>query len=184
MSRKRPTAACGTGRPAGEPRLWAGSRRGVPYHSKISAALRGETPGACASSRPQAVRRVLERHAELDFRAHLWPLIAKEAGYGYYRELFTGSPGDRHRSAGWAEFSSRFAELDWYSPGREELVAAAVPDPALRLDLEALDRPFAGRRCLPDLPTSRRRWRTTSNGISRSATARTIRRRWPSLWRC
>jgi uncharacterized NAD(P)/FAD-binding protein YdhS len=28
-----------------EPRLWAGSRRGVPYHSKISAALRGEAPG-------------------------------------------------------------------------------------------------------------------------------------------
>lgn len=35
-----------------EPVLWAGSRRGVPYHSKISAALRGRLPGRCGSLRP------------------------------------------------------------------------------------------------------------------------------------
>ena len=125
-----------------EPRLWAGSRRGVPYHSKISASLRGEAAGELRFFTAEAVGALLERHTELDFQAHLWPLIAKEAGYGYYRELFTGSP-DRV-STGWAEFSARFAGLDWYSAGREELVAAAVPDPAQRLDLEALDRPFAG----------------------------------------
>ncbi|MDQ5861261.1 MAG: FAD/NAD(P)-binding protein [Actinomycetota bacterium] len=125
-----------------EPRLWAGSRRGVPYHSKISVTLRGETPGGLRFFTAAAVDALLERHAELDFQDHLWPLIAKEAGHGYYRELFTGSP--ERVSAGWLEFSGRFAELDWYSPAREELVAASVPDPALRLDLEALDRPFAG----------------------------------------
>ena len=125
-----------------EPRLWAGSRRGVPYHSKISATLRGETPGGLRFFTAGAVDTLLERHAELDFQDHLWPLIAKEAGHGYYRELFTGSP--ERVSAGWLEFSGRFAGLDWYSPAREELVAASVPDPALRLDLEALDRPFAG----------------------------------------
>jgi hypothetical protein len=125
-----------------EPRLWAGSRRGVPYHSKISAALRGEAPGELRFFTAEAVGALLESHNELDFQAHLWPLIAKEAGYGYYRELFTGSP-DRV-ATGWAEFSGRFAGLDWYSAAREELVASAVPDPARRLDLEALDRPFAG----------------------------------------
>lgn len=126
-----------------EPRLWAGSRRGVPYHSKISASLRGEAPGSLRFFTAGAVDALLEQHAELDFQAHLWPLIAKEAGYGYYRELFTGSP--ERVSTGWREFSGRFAGLDWYSTAREDLVAAAVPDPALRLDLEALDRPFAGR---------------------------------------
>ncbi|MCU1519157.1 MAG: hypothetical protein JWQ75_3878 [Pseudarthrobacter sp.] len=125
-----------------EPRLLAGSRRGVPYHSKVSAQLRGEAPGELRFFTRGAVDALLERHAELDFRDHLWPLIAKEAGYGYYRELFTGSP-DR-TSIGWAEFSDRFAALDWYSSAREDLVAAAIPDPALRLDLETLDRPFAG----------------------------------------
>jgi hypothetical protein len=132
-------------RPSGrEPRLWAGSRRGVPYHSKISAALRGEAHGEPRFFTAAAVGALLERHDELDFRGQLWPLIAKEAGYGYYRELFTGSP--ERVSTSWAEFSTRFAELDWYSGAREELVAASVPDCRFHLDLERLDHPFAGRR--------------------------------------
>lgn len=126
-----------------EPRLLAGSRRGVPYHSKVSAALRGEAPGNLLFFTRDAVDSLLEVHTELDFRSHLWPLIAKEAGYGYYRELFTGSP--ERVSTSWAEFSSSFAALDWYSTAREELVAASVPDARLHLDLERLDRPFAGQ---------------------------------------
>lgn len=126
-----------------EPRLLAGSRRGVPYHSKVSASLRGEAPGDLLFFTRGAVDSLLALHTELDFRSHLWPLIAKEAGYGYYRELFTGSP--KRVSKSWAEFSSRFAALDWYSTAREELVAASVPDSGLHLDLERLDRPFAGQ---------------------------------------
>ncbi|MFK0005195.1 FAD/NAD(P)-binding protein [Paenarthrobacter sp. NPDC090522] len=124
-----------------EPRLWAGSRRGVPFHSKISSALR--TP----VERPRyftadAIDALLAEHQELDFRAHLWPLIAKDAGYAYYRELFTGYP---ERVLGtWASFEARFDALDWYSSEREELAAFAVPDRALRLDLEAVDHPLSG----------------------------------------
>ncbi|GAA4053522.1 FAD/NAD(P)-binding protein [Arthrobacter methylotrophus] len=125
-----------------EPRLWAGSRRGVPYHSKISSTLRGEPVGALRYFTAAAVESLLEAHEELDFRAQLWPLVAKDAGYAYYRELFTGYP-ERVRG-GWDEFSARFDALDWYSREREDLVAAAIPDPALRLDLEALDQPFSG----------------------------------------
>jgi uncharacterized NAD(P)/FAD-binding protein YdhS len=127
-----------------EPKLWAGSRRGVPYHSKISATLRGEAPGPLRFLTPAAVEALLVRHGELDFRRDLWPLIAKEAGYGYYRELLTGSPA--RAAMGWDEFAIRYSDLDWYSPAREELVAAAVPDAGLHLDLERLDRPFAGHR--------------------------------------
>lgn len=126
-----------------EPRLWAGSRRGVPYHSKISSTLRGEAPGPLRFLTAAAVDALLDRHRELDFRRDLWPLIAKEAGYGYYREILTGSPG--RAAMGWDEFAARYAALDWYSAAREELVAAAVPDAGLHLDLERLDRPFAGR---------------------------------------
>ncbi|MFC8040013.1 FAD/NAD(P)-binding protein [Paenarthrobacter sp. NPDC057355] len=124
-----------------EPRLWAGSRRGVPYHSKISSTLR--TP----VDRPRyftaaAIDALLAEHQELDFRAHLWPLIAKDAGHAYYRELFTGYP---ERVLGsWADFEARFDALDWYSALREELVAVSVPDAALRLDLEKLDHPLSG----------------------------------------
>lgn len=127
-----------------EPRLWAGSRRGVPYHSKISSALRGEPAGDPRFFTAGAVQALLARHGELDFRTQLWPLIAKDAGHGYYRELFTGSP--ERVSMGWTEFSARFSDLDWYSSGRRDLVAAAVPDAALHLDLERLDRPFGGRQ--------------------------------------
>lgn len=127
-----------------EPRLWAGSRRGVPYHSKISATLRGEAPGPLRFFTAAAVDALLARHGELDFHRDLWALIAKEAGYGYYRELLTGSPA--RAAMGWDEFAARYSELEWYSPAREELVAAAVPDAALHLDLERLDRPFSGRR--------------------------------------
>lgn len=125
-----------------EPRIWAGSRRGVPYHSKISSTLRGEPAGAPRFFTAEAVDALLAGHGELDFRTQLWPLIAKDAGYGYYRELFTGYP--ERVSTGWAEFAERFAAVDWYSPERARLVAKTVPDEGLHLDLEQLDRPFAG----------------------------------------
>ncbi|HSU47020.1 MAG TPA: FAD/NAD(P)-binding protein [Arthrobacter sp.] len=127
-----------------EPVLWAGSRRGVPYHSKISTALQGQAPGPLQFFTAAAVEALLQQHGELDFHQHLWPLIAKEAGHYYYRELLTGSP-DR-AAMGWDEFAARYAHLDWYSRERADLVKAAVPDSGLHLDLERLDRPFESRR--------------------------------------
>ena len=124
-----------------EPRLWAGSRRGVPYHSKISSTLRSpvERPRYFTA---EAIGALLAGYHELDFRTQLWPLIAKDAGYAYYRELFTGYP---ERVLGtWAAFEARFDALDWYSPQREELVAVSVRDAALHLDFEKLDHPLSG----------------------------------------
>ena len=126
-----------------EPRLWAGSRRGVPYHSKITSTLRGEAAGEPAFFTAEAVGALLDEPGELDFRAQLWPLIAKDAGYAYYRELFTGYP-ERVR-IGWQEFAERFSAADWDSQDRHRLVAESVPDTELHLDLERLDHPFAGR---------------------------------------
>lgn len=133
-----------TYRPSGaEPRLWAGSRRGVPYHSKISSTLRGSAAGDPRFFTADAVRGLLAEHGELDFRTQLWPLIAKDAGYAYYRELFTGYP--ERVGIGWEEFSDRFSAVDWYSPDRTVLVAESVPDAEFHLDLDQLDRPFSGR---------------------------------------
>jgi uncharacterized NAD(P)/FAD-binding protein YdhS len=126
-----------------EPRLWAGSRRGVPYHSKISSALRGEAAGAPRFFTAGAVQQLLAQYGELDFNTQLWPLIAKDAGYGYYRELFTGYP--ERVSISWDEFSDRFGALDWYSAERQRLVLESVPDTEFHLDFEQLDHPFAGR---------------------------------------
>ncbi len=124
-----------------EPRVWAGSRRGVPFHSKISSTFRGEATGAPRYFTADAVGALLDEHAELDFRTQLWPLIAKDAGHAYYRELFSYP---ERVNGNWAEFEAPFDALDWYSREREELVTQSVPEAAFRLDLEALDRPFSG----------------------------------------
>ncbi|WP_309113536.1 FAD/NAD(P)-binding protein [Saccharothrix sp.] len=122
-----------------EPRLHVGSRRGVPYHSKTGYRLRGAAP---EGPRFFVASELLARPGEIDFRLHVWPLIAKDVAYGYYRELFTGHPS-RVRMA-WEEFAGRFAELDWYSSEMRGLAEEAVPGVVDRLDFEHLDRPIDG----------------------------------------
>ncbi|MFJ1752331.1 FAD/NAD(P)-binding protein [Kitasatospora sp. NPDC088134] len=123
-----------------EPVLHAGSRRGVPYHAKTGYRLQGPPPAL-----PRYFGPELELpDGPLEFRRDLWPAMAKEIGYGYYHELFHGHP--ERTALPWAEFLADYDRHDWYSPERAELVAAAVPDPVDRLDLERLDRPLAGLR--------------------------------------
>lgn len=123
-----------------EPVLHVGSRRGVPYHAKIGYRLRGKA---------LRLPRFFDAYAmdglageALDFRADVWPLIAKELAWGYYSELFTGHP-DRVR-LDFVVFADAFADLAWDSPGMRDLIARAVPAEADRLDLDRLDRPMAG----------------------------------------
>ncbi|ANZ42882.1 adenylate cyclase [Lentzea guizhouensis] len=121
-----------------EPRMFVGSRRGVPYHSKTGYRLQGERPVL-----PRFFTADAFRGHRWDFRADVWPSIAKEVAWGFYHELFTGHPG-RVRVP-FAEFSTAFAALPWYSAEMRELEVRAVPDPADRIDFELLDRPLAGR---------------------------------------
>ncbi|MDQ4504177.1 FAD/NAD(P)-binding protein [Sinomonas sp. ASV322] len=126
-----------------EPRLLAGSRRGVPYHSKARGPLRGDEPGPQRFLTEQAVAPLLARRGEIDFVGELWPLIAKDVEYAYYRELFTGYP-ERARVP-WAEFSARFGVAARSSRAAlDALVRSAVPVAADRLDLARLDRPLEG----------------------------------------
>jgi len=120
-----------------EPTLHVGSRRGVPYHSKTGYRLQGTRP-----SLPRFFVADALRGLDLDFRADVWPLMAKEIAWGYYHELFTGHPGLVRIS--FTEFAVSFASLPWYSAEMRELEALAVPDPADRVDFERLDRPLTG----------------------------------------
>lgn len=79
-----------------EPRLYAGSRRGIPYQA------RGENEKG-PHGRHEPLVLTAERIAELrrthgpsglDFREHLWPLIAREVVVVYYRTLFTSRGHD------------------------------------------------------------------------------------------
>ncbi|MBI0319675.1 FAD/NAD(P)-binding protein [Streptomyces javensis] len=132
-------------RPSGrEPVLYAGSRRGVPYHAKIGYSLSGERPPVPRFFGPAEVDALLLRPGRPDFRRDVWPLIAKELGFAHYHRLFTTHP---ERVAGeWSAFEEKYAACPPGSPDLDVLVAAAVPDPADRLDLDTLDRPLAGLR--------------------------------------
>jgi uncharacterized NAD(P)/FAD-binding protein YdhS len=127
-----------------EPVMYVGSRRGVPYRAKMNYRLRGPVAPLPRFFAADEVIEQLAVEDRLDFRKHLWPLMAKEVGWGYYHELFTQHPDRVNQS--WAEFAEQYAQLDWYSGQLQALVAAGVPRRADRLDFEALDRPLRGER--------------------------------------
>ncbi|MFC7304455.1 FAD/NAD(P)-binding protein [Streptomyces monticola] len=130
-----------------EPVLYVGSRRGVPYHSKPGYQLQAERAPLPRYFGPERLDALADgaarRGRRLDLRRDVWPLMAKETGYGYYHELFRAHP-DR-TTLDWPRFLAAYEQLDWYTPEMRAFVAQAVPDPADRLDLEALDRPLDGR---------------------------------------
>lgn len=132
-------------RPSGrEPVLHLGSRRGVPYRSKVTSELRGDAPrleylGAAFHERAAAAGD------PLDFDAEVWPLVAAELLTGYYRELFTGHP--EHVRGGWAEFAPALRAVLARPGGHDSaelaaLIAQHVPDPLDRFDLASFDRPL------------------------------------------
>ncbi|MFJ9587638.1 FAD/NAD(P)-binding protein [Streptomyces acidicola] len=127
-----------------EPVLYVGSRRGVPYHSKIGYDWEGERPPLPRFFGPAEVDALLARPAGFDFRRDVWPLVEKELGFAHYHRLFSAHP--ERTTAAWSGFEEKYASA---ASGAEvaALVASAVPDPADRLDLTALDRPLDGLRC-------------------------------------
>jgi FAD-NAD(P)-binding len=131
-----------------EPRLVAGSPRGMPYHAKPHYRLRADRPPLPRFFGPAAVDPLIGSGGPVELRTQAWPLMAKEIAWGWYHELFVGHP-ERVRLP-WPEFARRFAGLDWDSPAMSELIATAVPDPIDRIDFTALDQPLAGIRA-PDL---------------------------------
>ncbi|MFJ9623365.1 FAD/NAD(P)-binding protein [Streptomyces sp. NPDC101181] len=127
-----------------EPVLYVGSRRGVPYHAKIGYGWTGERPPLPRHVDRAWADRLLEAAGPLDFRRDVWPAIARELGHAHYHRLFTAHP--ERTALAHEVFAERYAAADPDSPELAALVAEAVPDPADRLDLDALDRPLDGVR--------------------------------------
>ncbi|MGP4001195.1 FAD/NAD(P)-binding protein [Streptomyces sp. 8N706] len=84
-------------RPSGlEPRLYAGSRRGIPYHARGDNAK-----GPCGRHEPLLLtsaaiadfRARADRGDYPDFLAEVWPLVAKEVETVYYEALVSGPAG-------------------------------------------------------------------------------------------
>ncbi|MDN3297176.1 FAD/NAD(P)-binding protein [Streptomyces ficellus] len=121
-----------TYRPSGrEPRLYAGSRRGVPYQA------RGDNEkGASARHQPllltpdviETFRKRADAGDPPDFLAEIWPLVAKEVEATYYSTLLPDAPG----------FRSHFLDAP-----EEALDAYAIAEHD-RWSWERISRPYAG----------------------------------------
>ncbi|MEU6826026.1 FAD/NAD(P)-binding protein [Streptomyces atriruber] len=130
-------------RPSGrEPHLHAGSRRGVPYHS------RGDNEkGAHGRYRPRllTVEHVAALRGggrgPLRFGTDLWPLISKEVRSVYYEALLAAR-GEAPGAV--ACFASGFLHA---APGRAEegVLAAAGIGEEERWDWDVIARPYASR---------------------------------------
>jgi FAD-NAD(P)-binding len=132
-------------RPSGaEPTIVAGSGRGVPYmaRAEIRQAKVDRYQPRFLDAAAIGRLRAQAGAGTLDFRQHLWPLIAKEAGWVYYRHL-VAARGD---GAALADFEAAYAAAEWDSPAMRALIEAACPDPAERWDWLAVDHPTAGLR--------------------------------------
>lgn len=126
-----------------EPVLHLGSRRGVPYRSKVSSQLQGDAP-VLEVVTPEAIAALVARDAPVDFERDVWPLIGRELVWAHYRELCTGH-ADRVRVS-WAQFREVLAVWDGTTASLRAYVAQVVPDPLDRFDVAQLDRPLAGER--------------------------------------
>jgi uncharacterized NAD(P)/FAD-binding protein YdhS/ribosomal protein S18 acetylase RimI-like enzyme len=125
-----------------EPRLWVGSRRGIPYHSKTGYPLQAPRPPLPRFFSPDTIGELLAGRDRVDFVADVWPLMAKEIEWGYYHELVAGHP-DRV-TIDVDTFSERFAAVAYGSDAERTLITQTVPDRNDRLDLVTLDRPLGG----------------------------------------
>ncbi|MFB6887880.1 FAD/NAD(P)-binding protein [Kitasatospora sp. NPDC056327] len=123
-----------------EPRLYATSRRGVPYHA------RGENEkGAYGRHLPRLLtpevvadlRERARRGEPVRFAADLWPLVSREVEAVYYGTLLTAGRRGPEREA----FTDRF--LTAADPAGV-LDAYGIPE-ADRWCWDRLSRPYAGR---------------------------------------
>ncbi|MEU8567527.1 FAD/NAD(P)-binding protein [Streptomyces pathocidini] len=143
-----------------EPRLHAGSRRGVPYHA------RGDNEkGACGRHEPLLLTpaAIAEFRARADagefpdFRAEVWPLVAKEVETVYYDALLTArrTPGDTGAHTPY-DFCKPYLDAPHGSPEEAAVLDEFGIAPGDRWSWEETERPHRGREFTG--PADFRRW--------------------------
>ncbi|MFG2577749.1 FAD/NAD(P)-binding protein [Streptomyces malaysiensis] len=155
-------------RPSGrEPRLYAGSRRGIPYHARGDNAK-----GPCGRHTPLLLtpdvldhfRKRADSGDPPDFLTEIWPLVAKEAETVYYEALLALRAPDTHAPAAPeapeapgpgsdtpvsftpARFRGHFLATGHGSPEEATVLSEYGIPEAERWSWDAVAQPLRGRR--------------------------------------
>ncbi|KAG6355192.1 hypothetical protein INS49_004273 [Diaporthe citri] len=136
-----------------EPRLYAGSRRGIPYHARgdnEKGPYGRHEPVILTEEAVRDFRRRARSGHTPDFLNEVWPLVNKEIGTVYYAAIL------RQRCLGPADFQHEFLRTLSNSPQEAEVLdkyGISEPD---RLSWSHIARPFDGLKF--DNPNSWRSW--------------------------
>ena len=124
-----------------EPVIHVGSRRGVPYRSKMDYRLQGPPAELPQFLTEEAVADLVERHGRLEFRRDVYPLVRRDVGWAAYHELFHAHP-ERARIP-WEEFTERYRAAAT-ADDADDVARAALHHPEDVFDIARIDRPLAG----------------------------------------
>ncbi|GGL67659.1 hypothetical protein GCM10010129_08790 [Streptomyces fumigatiscleroticus] len=130
-----------------EPRLYAGSRRGVPYHARGDNAkgpYGRHAPLALTAEAVSGFRERADSGEPPDFLTEVWPLVAKEVETVYYEALIA-SYGARGAGRQARAFRDRFLATAHRSSQEAAVLDGFGIPPADRWSWDRVSRPYAGR---------------------------------------
>lgn len=125
-----------------EPRLYAASRRGIPYHSRgrnQKGAHGRHIPQVLTPAELDRLRAAARLGGGLDFGRDLWPLIAKEVETVYYTALLARRVGGPEAD----RFAARYLGPAWGSAEESDLLDAYGIGPDDHWDWKYLSAPHA-----------------------------------------
>ncbi|MEU0174442.1 FAD/NAD(P)-binding protein [Streptomyces massasporeus] len=134
-----------------EPRLFAGSRRGVPYQARgdnAKGAYGRHVPLALTPEAIAGFRKRADSGEAPDFLTEIWPLVAKEVEAVYYGALIrraASRAGRERKQEPEREFTDRFLAVPHGDPLEASLLAEFGVPEAERWCWERISRPYAGR---------------------------------------
>ncbi|WP_307782161.1 FAD/NAD(P)-binding protein [Streptomyces sp. MBT65] len=133
-----------------EPRLYAGSRRGIPYQARGDNAkgpYGRHTPRLLTPEAISAFRKRADSGEPPEFLTEIWPLVAKEVETVYYTALLRPSrrPEFKTASADFTEFTERFLAVPHRDPQEALILDEFGVASAERWSWDRLSRPYTER---------------------------------------
>ena len=122
-----------------EPIIHVGSRRGVPYRSKMDYRLQAAPARLPEFLDEEAISSLLDNDSLIEFRRDVLPLVRREVGWAYYHELFHAHP--EHVLVSWDTFVARYSAAQT-DDELARVIADSVADEQDIFDLERINAPL------------------------------------------